>query len=49
MKSYGNILYDMYANVAPGSLNWSELTQNFRQHWDDLADDLMADGWEPTI
>jgi hypothetical protein len=47
--SDAEILYGMYRSCSFGTVPWDELRQEEKNTWEDLADDLAADGWEPTI
>ena len=49
MVTNGFILYNNYRKLVLGSLPWDELEASSKNAWEDLADQLLAEGWEPTV
>jgi hypothetical protein len=49
MKSYGQVLYDMYQIVNIGTISWDDMSAGERSTWDELAEYLVEDGWEPMV
>lgn len=49
MVTDGFILYNNYHKLALGSPPWDALEASGQNAWEDLAEQLMAEGWEPTI
>jgi hypothetical protein len=49
MVTDGFILYNNYRKFVLGSPPWDELEASSKNAWEDLANQLLDEDWNPTI
>jgi hypothetical protein len=49
MINPGMVLYNNYRKLVLGSVPWDDLPRSTKNTWEDLADQLMNEGWEVMV
>jgi hypothetical protein len=49
MINPGMVLYNNYRKLILGSVPWDDLPRSTKNAWEDLADQLMNEGWKVIV